>query len=76
MIFVVLYVEETRPSKQNAILLMLVPAVTFKRPPPTSSCVAQAATDGEPSQTAEVFVFPVDIFDENGLNSMGPVHLL
>lgn len=41
-----------------------------------SSGVAQAAAAGEPSQTAEVFVFPVDIVDETGRKGMGPLHLL
>ena len=43
---------------------------------PSSSGVAQAATVGEPSQTAEVFVFPVGIVDETGRKGMGPLHLL
>jgi hypothetical protein len=33
------YVEETRLSKQNAFWLMLVPAVTFKRPTPLPRAV-------------------------------------
>jgi hypothetical protein len=75
MLFAMVCVEET-PFETKRVLFDASARSYLQATAASSSGVAQAATAGEPSQPAEVFVFLVGIVDETGRNFMGLVQLL